>query len=71
MSLYLANSKELKEELIKLNLPTGAHLFTANTTLMYTNIKTEQAIASLGRYLMKNRETFKNLPTTTIQDALK
>eukprot|EP00957_Ditylum_brightwellii_P023851 1799191-Ditylum_brightwellii.AAC.1 len=67
---YLANSKKLKEELITLNLPPGAHLFTANATLMYTNIKTKQAIASLGEYLMENQETFRYLPITAIRDAL-
>eukprot|EP00957_Ditylum_brightwellii_P160480 12217288-Ditylum_brightwellii.AAC.1 len=71
MSSYLANSKELKEELIKLNFLPGARLFTANATLMYTNIKTEQAIVSLGEYLMQNQETFKHLPITAIRDALK
>eukprot|EP00957_Ditylum_brightwellii_P152496 11607551-Ditylum_brightwellii.AAC.1 len=71
MPSYLANSKELKEELIKLNILPSAHLFTANAILMYTNIKTEQAIVSLGTYIMYNHETFKHLPITAICDALK
>eukprot|EP00957_Ditylum_brightwellii_P191278 14564359-Ditylum_brightwellii.AAC.1 len=53
MPSYLANSKELKEDFIKLNLPS------------------EQAITSLGAYLMQKQETFKHLPITTICDALK
>eukprot|EP00957_Ditylum_brightwellii_P174185 13261295-Ditylum_brightwellii.AAC.1 len=66
MSLYLANNKELKEELIQFNLPPDARHFTADATSMYTNIKTEQAIASLCEYLMKNQETFKHLLITAI-----
>eukprot|EP00957_Ditylum_brightwellii_P050632 3838634-Ditylum_brightwellii.AAC.1 len=70
MPSYLANSKDLKEELITLNLPPGVRLFTADATSMYTNIKTEQAIASLGEYLMENQETFRHLLITAIRDAL-
>eukprot|EP00957_Ditylum_brightwellii_P066611 5055814-Ditylum_brightwellii.AAC.1 len=70
MPSYLANSKELKEELITLNLPPGARVFTANATLMFTYIKTKQDIASLGEYLMENQETFRHLPITAIRDTL-
>eukprot|EP00957_Ditylum_brightwellii_P154015 11722389-Ditylum_brightwellii.AAC.1 len=70
MPSYLANSNELKEELIMLNLLPGARLFTAHATSMYTNIKTEQGIASLGEYLMENQENFWHLPITFIRDAL-
>ena len=68
---YLANSKELKEELITINLPPGARLFTADATSMYTNIKTDQAIASLGEYLIENQQTFRHLPIAAIRDVLK
>eukprot|EP00957_Ditylum_brightwellii_P003647 275642-Ditylum_brightwellii.AAC.1 len=70
MPSYLANSKDLKEEFITLNLLPGARLFTANATLMYTNIKTKQAIASLGKYLLESQETFQHLPITIVRDAL-
>ena len=40
---YFKNTLELKKQLLKLNLPTNARLFTADTVSMYTNIPTHTA----------------------------
>eukprot|EP00957_Ditylum_brightwellii_P203830 15336415-Ditylum_brightwellii.AAC.1 len=70
MPTYFANSKDLKYDLIKLNIPPGAKLFTADAMLMCTNLPTKQAIVSIGKYLMENRDEFCHLPITAICDAL-
>ena len=41
---YFKNSLELKEQLLKLNLPPNARLFTADAMFMYTNIQTHTAL---------------------------
>eukprot|EP00957_Ditylum_brightwellii_P002756 211555-Ditylum_brightwellii.AAC.1 len=40
MPTYWEDSKQLKDNLIQLNVPPGAKIFTADATSMYTNLKT-------------------------------
>eukprot|EP00957_Ditylum_brightwellii_P051216 3882678-Ditylum_brightwellii.AAC.1 len=54
MPTYLADSKQLKDDLIQLNVLPGAKIFTADATSMHTNLKTEVALDALGKYLTEN-----------------
>eukprot|EP00957_Ditylum_brightwellii_P160146 12191759-Ditylum_brightwellii.AAC.1 len=62
MSTFLSDSKQLKEGLIKLNVPPGAKIFTADAMSMYTNLKTKFTMDTLGKYLTENQEKFRHLP---------
>eukprot|EP00957_Ditylum_brightwellii_P098051 7469317-Ditylum_brightwellii.AAC.1 len=70
MPTCLANGKDIKDDLFKLNIPPGAKLFTTDTMLMYTNLPTKQAIVLIDKYLMENRDIFCHLPITAIRDTL-
>ena len=48
---YFKNTLELKKELLNLNLPRNARLFTADAVSMYTNIPTHTALNLMGKYL--------------------
>ena len=48
---YFKNTLELKQQLLDLNLPTNACLFTADAVSMYTNIPTHTALNLIGKYL--------------------
>ena len=48
---YFKNTLELKKQLLKLNLPTNAHLFTADAVSMYTNIPTHTALNFIRKHL--------------------
>ena len=48
---YFKNTLELKKELLDLNLPRNARLFTVNAVSMYTNIPTHTALNLIGKYL--------------------
>ena len=48
---YFKNTLELKQQLLDLNLPTNARLFTADAVSMYTNIPTHTALNLIGKYL--------------------
>ena len=48
---YFKNTLELKKELLNLNLPRNARLFTADAVSMYTNIPTHTALNLSGKYL--------------------
>ena len=48
---YFKNTLELKQQLLNLNLPTNARLFTAHAVSMYTNIPTHTALNLIGKYL--------------------
>ena len=48
---YFKNTLELKKELLNLNLPRNARLFTADAVSMYTNILTHTALNLIGKYL--------------------
>ena len=70
MPTYLADSRQLKEDLIKLNVPPGAKIFTADATSMYTNLKTEVALNALGKYITENSAQFRHLPLKALKIAL-
>eukprot|EP00957_Ditylum_brightwellii_P121312 9251507-Ditylum_brightwellii.AAC.1 len=70
MPTYLADSKQLKEDIIKLNVPPGAKIFMADATSMYTNLKTEVALNALGNYITENNAQFHHLPLKTLKTAL-
>eukprot|EP00957_Ditylum_brightwellii_P116779 8907524-Ditylum_brightwellii.AAC.1 len=70
MPTYLADSKQLKDDLIPLNTPPGAKIFTVDTTSMYTNFKAEFALDALGKYLTENNKQFCHLLLKTIKTAL-
>eukprot|EP00957_Ditylum_brightwellii_P115626 8819713-Ditylum_brightwellii.AAC.1 len=70
MPMYLADSKQLKDDLIQLNIPPGAMIFTADATSMYTNLKTEFALDALGKYLTENNEQFCHLLLKATETAL-
>eukprot|EP00957_Ditylum_brightwellii_P155382 11828028-Ditylum_brightwellii.AAC.1 len=70
MPMYLADSKQLKDDLIQLNILPGAKIFTTDATYVYTNLKTEFALDALGKCLAKNNEQFCHLPLRAIKMAL-
>eukprot|EP00957_Ditylum_brightwellii_P035830 2716083-Ditylum_brightwellii.AAC.1 len=70
MPTYLADSKQLKDDLIQLKIPPGSNIFTADATSMYTNLKTEFVLDALGKYLTKNNKQFCHLPLKSIKTAL-
>eukprot|EP00957_Ditylum_brightwellii_P129426 9873455-Ditylum_brightwellii.AAC.1 len=70
MPTYLADSKQLKDDLIQLKVLPGAKIFTADAISMYTNLKTEFALNALGKYLTNNNEQFRHLPLKAIKTVL-
>ena len=48
---YFKNTLELKKQLLKLNLPTNARLFTTDAVSMYTNIPTHMVLNLIGKHL--------------------
>ena len=69
---YFKNSIELKEQLLILNLPPNAHLFTADTVSMYTNIPTHTALNLIGKHITQyKRESNGTYPADTIREALR
>eukprot|EP00957_Ditylum_brightwellii_P159604 12149270-Ditylum_brightwellii.AAC.1 len=70
MPNYLDDSKQLKDDLIQLNVPPGAKIFTADVISMYMNLKTEVALDALGKYLTKNNVQICHLPLKAIKTAL-
>ena len=57
---YFKNTLELKKQLLDLNLPTNAHLFTADAVSMYTNIPTHTALNLIGKYLTQYQRKHSN-----------
>ena len=56
---YFKNTLELKKELLELNLPRNARLFTADAVSMYTIIPTHTALNLIGNFLnqyQRNKE---------------
>ena len=51
---------ELKKELLDLNLPRNACLFTADAVSMYTNIPTHTALNLIGKYLNQYQRKHSN-----------
>ena len=50
---YFKSSKILQSEITKLELPSGAQLFTANAVSMYTNIPTDKALSDITQFLRR------------------
>ena len=57
---YFKNTLELKKELLDLNLPRNARLFTADAVSMYTNIPTHTALNLIGKYLNQYQRKHNN-----------
>ena len=63
---------ELKEQLLDLNLPTKARLFTADAVSMYTNILTQTALNLIGKYLNQYQRKHNNeYPKDAIRACLR
>jgi hypothetical protein len=67
---YFKDSFALKEILDKLFLPPNALLFTSDAQSMYTNIKTEPAIAEISAYLCNHQHVFAQEKTEALIEAL-
>ena len=57
---YFKNTLELKKQLLKLNLPTNARLFTADAVSMYTNIPTHTALNLIRKHLTQYQRKHNN-----------
>ena len=68
---YFKNSLKLKEQLLKIDLPPNARLFSADAVSMYTNIPTHLALNLIGKeitqYKCKHNETH---PADSIRETL-
>ena len=69
---YFKNTLELKKELLDLNLPRNARLFTADAVSMYTNIPTHTALNLIGKYLNQyQRKHNNNYPKDAVRAGLR
>ena len=69
---YFKKSIKLKEQLLKLNLPPNACLFTADTVSMYTNIPTHTVLNLIGKHITQyKRKSNGNYPADAIREALR
>jgi len=71
MRSYIKSSYDLKTDLLQLQLPPNCRLFTADAQSMYTNIPTQFALATIGRWLRNNSHRFPDLPLEATIDGLK
>ena len=68
---YFKNSLKLKEQLLKIDLPPNAHLFTADAVSMYTNIPTHTALNLIGKHITQyKRKSNETYPANAIREAL-
>ena len=67
---YFKSSWILKNQLLALNLPPGTKFFSADARGMYTNIPTEQALRTIGRYLRAHPTRFLDVPVKALMEAL-
>ena len=68
---HFKNSLELKEQLLKLDLPPNACLFTADAVSMYTNILTHTALNLIGKHLTQyQRKSNGTYPVDAVREAL-
>eukprot|EP00957_Ditylum_brightwellii_P107253 8183706-Ditylum_brightwellii.AAC.1 len=70
MPTYLADSKQLKDDLIQLNVPPQAKIFITDATSMYTNLETGFALDALGKYLIKNNKQCHHLTLKATKTVL-
>ena len=69
---YFKNTLELKKELLNLNLPRNARLFTADAVSMYTNILTHTALNLIGKYLDQYQRKYNNdYPNDAVRAGLR
>lgn len=66
---YFKSSFDLKKELVELEIPENALLFTADAESMYTNIPTDRALNFIGKYLKENE--FPDIPVEALMTALR
>ena len=67
---YFKDSFELKRRLDELILPPNAMIFTCDATAMYTNIKTEDALREISKYLREIEDTIKHVDVEVLIEAL-
>lgn len=60
---YIPNSYELKKQLLSLNLPPSAQLFTADAVGMYTNLKTTKGLTHMRLFLQAQVDAKRLTPT--------
>ena len=69
---YFKSSIELKEQLLKLNLPPNARLFTIDAVSMYTNIPTHTALNLIGKHITQYKHKSNGTyPTDAIREGLR
>ena len=68
---YFKNNLELKEQLLKIDLPPNARLFTTDAVSMYTNIPTHTALNLIGKHITQyKRKSSGTYPADAIREAL-
>ena len=68
---YFKNTLELKKQLLELQLPPNALLFTADAVSMYTNIPTHTALNQIGKCLTQHqRKCNGDYPHDAVQSGL-
>ena len=69
---YFKNTLELKQQLLLMNLPPNARLFTAHAVLMYTNNPTHTALNLIGKHLPQYQQTVNSdYPTDAVRAGLR
>ena len=68
---YINTSKEIRISVMTLsNIPHKSWLFTADTTLMYTNIDTNKAIIKISQWIYQREKWFTSISTDYLINAL-
>jgi len=68
---YFKSSFDLKTDLVALQLPPDARLFSADAIAMYTNIPTARALREIAQYLRTQGHQYCSVSTNAIIDALR
>lgn len=68
---YFTSSAELLPQLLAMQLPTTARLFTADAVSMYTNIPTSIALTQIRQYLSRHARSFPDIPIDALIEGLK
>jgi len=68
---YFPNSFELKKQLLELDLPPNARLFTADAVSMYTNIPTNLALNLIGQRLQRYSQQHPSYPAKAVRESLR
>lgn len=71
MQSFFESSYCLKRELVSLNIPRNARLFTCDAVSMYTNIPTPPALRLMESYLFENRDRWPHMHPEALTAALK